>query len=585
MAKIKRDRSKKKLSEEMKILDIAVDKNSLSAKETRKLFKRGNAALNANNYPLAAKHFFKAWEADPDNLDLLTVVAHILTKLGHQAVAINFLEQAIAKHGLTEDICKVMGEMAISLGMYESAEKIFSQAVNFNPQEEKYYIKIAESLERQGNAEGAIQFMEEVVKVLDNSSDCWAMLATLVKNYRLERESQPLFEKALKLNPKNAVALNNFAKYAYSKQHSMELLELAIKSEPNEPEPHVMLSMILFNEGSMKEAWKHYEYRHYPSRGSEQAIKFTHGLPIWDGRSLHGKTIFLAGEQGIGDEILFSLIVKQLLDRNISVHIGCDERLISIFERSFPGVKAYAYQDETKLGIRYRYFPVFDAALKAKTIEVDYAHPIASIGKYLWKTPSEIPVFQDGYLTANNETTADFALQLNQSTKKTKIGLSWRSGYTGQSRDDGQYIGIERLLPLISAVDAEFICLQYDCKAEEIELIKEKTGKTLRVFDGIDLKKDIEANLAIMKNLDVILGPNIATQMFAIALGCEVWIPGWNLPWWHFGKAPESLRVPHAPRSRYFLIDKECKIRIVENPWEEVVAEMTGELQKRCREL
>lgn len=549
MAKVKKDYRKKTLNEEISVLDVAVDKSSLSVKETRKLFKRGNAALNANNYPLAAKNFFKAWEADPDNLGLLTVVSHILAKLGHQAVAIEFLEKAVALHGLTEDICKVMGEMALSLEMFEAAEKIFAQAVQFNSQEEKYYINIATALEGQGNADGAIQFMEEVVKILNESSDCWCYLGALYKDQKAGTKMALAFERALLFNPENFVAMNNYARGLGLTPKVKELAERAIQVAPDVAEPHILLSNYLLYGGDLSAAWEHYEFRNDPSRGPLQTVQYTHDIRIWSGQPVYGKTIFIAAEQGIGDEIYFSQAFHKLIDDGAKLVIGCDKRLVHIFERSYPGVKAFAYKDAVKSGVRYRYFPEFDALKKSGTLKVDYSLAIGSIPLHYWKNVLNVKQFPDGYLRADDAEISKWKRELESLGNKPKIGLSWRSGHIEKSRV-GHYVGLENLIPLIAEVDADFICLQYGYTQDELDEVKSKTGKSLCVWPEIDLKNDLEANLAIMSNLDMVLGPGIATQMLSLASGTETWQLGCR-PWWAWEMTGDNS-IYHSPKSSYW---------------------------------
>jgi len=59
-------------------------------------------------------------------------------------------------------------------------------------------------------------------------------------------------------------------------------------------------------------------------------------LPLWKGGK--GK-ILLHGEQGIGDEIMFSQCIPDLLKSNNEIYLECDDRLKSLFQRSFPEVK------------------------------------------------------------------------------------------------------------------------------------------------------------------------------------------------------------------------------------------------------
>lgn len=67
--------------------------------------------------------------------------------------------------------------------------------------------------------------------------------------------------------------------------------------------------------------------------------------PKWQGKPCK---LFVLGEQGIGDEILFASCLPDLQKTNPDITVECDSRLIPIFERSFPGIK---FQSRWKDGI------------------------------------------------------------------------------------------------------------------------------------------------------------------------------------------------------------------------------------------
>jgi hypothetical protein len=56
-------------------------------------------------------------------------------------------------------------------------------------------------------------------------------------------------------------------------------------------------------------------------------------MRLWNGKS---EKVLLLGEQGLGDEIMFSSCIPDLLDFGTEVTYMCDERLIPVMERSFP---------------------------------------------------------------------------------------------------------------------------------------------------------------------------------------------------------------------------------------------------------
>ncbi|MEX0314465.1 MAG: hypothetical protein AB3N18_09835, partial [Allomuricauda sp.] len=79
-----------------------------------------------------------------------------------------------------------------------------------------------------------------------------------------------------------------------------------------------------------------------------------------------------------------------------------------------------------------------------------------------------------------------------------------------------------------------------------------KTIPNIHLFTDVDLKQDIETNLAILSCVDFSIGPPTATQAFAMSTGCPVWLFSQGLPWNFFG---DQLNLPLlAEGSELFLL-------------------------------
>ena len=68
-------------------------------------------------------------------------------------------------------------------------------------------------------------------------------------------------------------------------------------------------------------------------------------IPEWDGDDLTGKRILINGEQGIGDTMMFTMLVPQLINEASKVGIITYDRLTELYKRSFPGVDIYDAKD------------------------------------------------------------------------------------------------------------------------------------------------------------------------------------------------------------------------------------------------
>ena len=71
-------------------------------------------------------------------------------------------------------------------------------------------------------------------------------------------------------------------------------------------------------------------------------------LPDWSGESLEGKRLLINGEQGIGDVMMFSMLIKPLINDAKKVGIITYDRLKSLYERSFTGCEIFDNRDVNK---------------------------------------------------------------------------------------------------------------------------------------------------------------------------------------------------------------------------------------------
>ena len=149
------------------------------------------------------------------------------------------------------------------------------------------------------------------------------------------------------------------------------------------------------------------------------------------------------------------------------------------------------------------------------------------------------------YLRPSEELVKKYGSRFDHAKKK--IGISWRSGNLRRERKR-MYLDLQLFMDLSSKVDADFFVLQYTMSEEERAALDK--CQNIHCFDDVDLKADIEANLALMHHLDVVIGPPVATQSFAAAAGTPVWLVNKGKPWSFMGQ--DRLPSYYAEGSRYW---------------------------------
>ena len=105
------------------------------------------------------------------------------------------------------------------------------------------------------------------------------------------------------------------------------------------------------------------------------------------------------------------------------------------------------------------------------------------------------------------------------------VGLSWRSSLTTFSRLE-HYLTIQDLAPILAMENLQFVNLQYDDCAEELEWAEAHFPGQLINLPDIDQYNDFESVGALMACLDLIVAPATTVVELAGAFGFPTWMMG-----------------------------------------------------------
>lgn len=224
---------------------------------------------------------------------------------------------------------------------------------------------------------------------------------------------------------------------------------------------------------------------------------FRFDLPAYKGQYLADETLVIWGEQGIGDEILFSLYFEELARRVKNVTVTADDRLIPALARSFPDFRFVDRRSED-----------------VKTLSADFACPSADLMCLFSQEMIErgasvefAPIMSD---PVRSQGIAEF---MSASAKK-KICIAWRggNGTNGKIRS----MALEELMAHAPDSDNyQFISLQFEDGADE-EVIA--FGDRRVQLSGLDNKHDLEGVFALMSACDAILSVDCSVAHFGAGL-------------------------------------------------------------------
>lgn len=465
--------------------------------------------LKASEFELAEKH---ALRMRTDEATRQSVLASIALKAGDRQRSEVLFQRALA---LNPDHALALAnytKLLVSQRKFKAALSFAEKAYKASPLEESialtYVQCLAESDRFQDATKVLAAYLERpnpsVAVILAQSSVLRADLRPQESLYLLERhiphhEGNAELERALadvyaELDP--VVALEHFKKLEGKKENIQATWNRSF----------VELRLRRFNEG-----WLHYE------AGLDEKIgkigrplpAQVRGLPVvttLEQLDPSKWTIFVA-EQGLGDQVLFLGALREAFqDVPHAAYIG-EERLTPILARSFPGLPIYPYAMGLNLA-KHRH-------------RINGLFPIGSLQKIYRNSEEKFRQNEFPYLKPNPDLVNRYRDKLKaKAGDKPLIGLSWRGGFWDRQKRTKSF-DLELFAPMMKALGAEFISLQYGDVKEEREY-RRANGLPLTFVEGIDFKKEIDAWFAIACACDHIVSVSTALVHFCGAAGRSV---------------------------------------------------------------
>lgn len=516
--------------------------------ENGKAVTRAIQAVHLRDYAKADKLALKLLEKDEHFGLAWHILAIAREKQGDFATSLRAYEAALkllADHG---PVAGDLGRLAFRMNMPEIAAQFFAHYRLAKPNDVEGANNLACAL-RELNREGeAVEVLKAAIGANPTAALLWNTLGTVLCNTGDAGGSLVFFDEALRLRPDFSKAYHNraFAKLDLGQiEEALVDCEAAIKS-PDSPEDLAMMQFaqatILLGLGRVAEGWEAYEARFSPAL--VEAPRFQIPGERWSGQDLAGKTLMISTEQGLGDEVMFSNMLPDILERlgpDGSLALAVERRLIPLFQRSFPGVEVTAHRTVAYEGRTYRAAPEIQ--------DWDRFDHWAAIGDFLPSLRGSADAFpaRDRYLTPDPQRVAHWKAELDKLGPAPKVGLLWKSLKLGAERGR-QFSPFEAWRAVLETPGAIFVNLQYGDCDEEIAFAKEEFGVEIWQPPGIDLKKDLDDVAALCAAVDLVIGFSNATINLAGAVGAPIWMITAPKVWTKLG----TDRYPWYPQARVF---------------------------------
>lgn len=505
------------------------------------VLRQAAAAAAAGEHAITERLSREILERDPRNPHALSWLGIALASRGRDAEAEPFFRRAVAVDPKNPHMHFNLGNTLTQLGAFDQALLSFERALELRPEYPEALNSLGRTLAEVGTLEEAIGRFRQAASLRPDYAEAHDNLGDALLRLGREEDAIDSFRRAVALQPDDAdfqCDLGNGLSAQQRWEEAIARYERALTFEPAFSEAQYNLAVARLHRLEFEQGWARYERRlqvgkFRPSARKDVAsVALYERLPHWQGprEPVRGE-VAIWGEQGIGDQVLFSTLIPELVGAGVPFIYEVDHRLLTAYERAFPGHRFVAYADPPHGVLRQASRVLLAGSLPGmfRTSRASFARQPAKL------------------LAAQPERVAHYRPRLAALGPGLKVALSWRStrkDYWGPRKN----VPLNELAPLLRLAGLHFVDVQYGDTRAERQAVEAATGVRLLHFDEVDYYNDLEEVLTILEACDLLITPSNATAHFAGVLGKRTWLlyPAERPPfyYWAHGGSYRSLWYP-----------------------------------------
>jgi tetratricopeptide (TPR) repeat protein len=472
----------------------------------------------------AAAALVRALELDPENLSTRNELAVALVALGQAEPALHLLRWVLKRDPHLAAAHTNTGIACERLGRLDDALAAFERAVALEPGNAAARNNLALFLRRVDRHDAAEAELRRALDLAPDDPATVRNLAGVVRELGRPAEARALLEPHVARapdTPELRFALAAVLRDLGALDAAAGQYDAALALDPGFALARLGRGMLRLACGDFARGWDDYESRYDTEESPRRGFPY----PDWEGGPLHGRSVLVYAEQGLGDEIMFASCLPDLLAEARRVVVECDPRLAALFARSFPVAT------------------VFGAARDATRDWIDRAGPIdvqvaaGSLPRRYRRAPGDFPR-HTGYLRPDPARIDGYRTRLAALGPGRKIGLAWRGGLM-RTRRSVRSLEPELLAPLLARTEIQFVSLQHGDAGEDLRRMQAAFGRA--PVHWPEVASDPEEVAALMSALDATLAVCSAVVHLGGALGTRVIALVPAHPEWRYLEAGERL--------------------------------------------
>lgn len=391
-------------------------------------------------------------------------------------------------------------------GRFKPAIQMYNQVLNQFPYDDQTRFLLADAYSRIEFNGLAINLLHNVLQSRPDYPEGWCNLGVALRKELFHSQAEEAWNRALELQGDTAEVCGNMAGlYADSGKpdEAIQWCDRALACDPDNAQAKWQKALALLTKGDFAAGWPLYEARkQLPGWDSRPSVV----APNWDGGPV--KHLYIHGEQGVGDEIMFGTCLSIAIEKAEKVTIEVNPAVAGLFARTWPHAHIVIMEAPG----------CYDAKVAMGSL------------------PGLMGVHRCEYLKPSPKTIAYYRDKLEELGPGPYIGLAWVGGMK-QTRVVDRTIPLSLLEPIREI--GTCVSVQYEHTNPMIGPERERAG--LPLIDMESAGKDLHAQAALMAALDAVVTVQQTAVHVAGAVGtpCYALIP--QSPQWRYGLTGETM--------------------------------------------
>ena len=491
--------------------------------------------LKSNQLTKAKQFIENLLKSEKENITYIFYYGLILANERKYRDAINFFEKALAADKSHYDSNFNIAGCYQGLLIFDKAIEYYENCSKINTNKFEPYHQIGICYKQLRKYEDSISNLKKALKISVNAKSFY-MLGNVYRENGQFEEAKRSFEKSIDINKEftqSKLSLANLEIDYENYERAGRMLDEIIKSNESETvliSAKIMIGNILKSKGDFEKAikinqdilekdtnnvdalynisqcylfTKEYEkgWTYHESRYNLQSLVLLKQIyesfnkPRWD-LSKPKRNVLFYGEQGIGEQIIYSQFFETVRDQFDDSTIAVNEKLIPFFKKVYPNTKIINYKK------------IFEYK------DYDYHLPMVSMGLYFQRFIDQNNLKREISYSSNSK--------IPDKIKKLRCGISWKS--TNRIFGNKKSIKLEKLKKILLHENIEFINLQYTDETKEINLIEKNLNKQIFTKHEIDCFNDIDGVASLIKTCDFVISVSNSNAHISGKLGVKTFL-------------------------------------------------------------